>query len=1011
MPTSTHTPGSGLNPSQKDSDEKFNDIAQNSPEYPDVEKGLSDLENFSRENAADVDKSIAEKEQEPSGNWKDNTTGTNKSEPSLKDRAVKILKKRGGIIGLIGAVGIGGILAASFLAPSSLLINLMENLSSTNDTSSTAMERRFMKIFGFSTSESDPICANSSKNIRCKMGRISNKALNQLSKKGVVAYFDDGVTNTNSKTGYPSRNPKGYTITVDGVERNIASPDLPGFLSNNPRYAARVLGAGGAFNLKVKAWSGKYISQKLYKLIPGFNRSGGLADGDINSRTGNGARNALTKLRSKIPGLDKLSNITDSIKTKVSEQTGKAKKGGVGYMIAVAGCVGVKAPGYIAAGVAAVQLAQIISIAHDTILSPGSKLKAAGADEATTITAEEVGDIGSLLTETTPRASDGAMTSALDSPILLAALGINTNKAPVAKDIVPGYSMFSNGFIGTASEVEENTEAACNAIMSPAAMWTAFAIDSAVTVAASTTIVGGIAKVVASWVVGEIISAVATEVVGGIATNTITELAENDVVTQAQGEQLGDVIGVSALAFFSAGGMARGLPVLKKSQLTDYAAVQQENEEFQRQMDIATLSPFDTSSQYTFLGSIVHNTQLAVALNSSQSFSPMSILSTFSNALSGIFPNASAATTQTVNSCGYAEEFFLDTIDPDETPAINAAGLPCTGITSEQASMSTETALSLIENEGWFDESKSISDNSTIEDLLQSGYIKADTPLSDFIISCGNALSGDYLINSAGCTTSGTTKSTDELTQKTYNACTEGGEDTTGSCISDSYDGGEATIGLKDPRSLTAISVFLLDFQINQSINGEDEATGSGNSTTASTTVDLDTLFDDGTSVGCAEGTDEVRNDTGYNNGVAIPIKLCSLPNTYELDPAKNGREGLVNSRASGAVYAMFEKMRTDLKLNRIALNDSFRTYDEQVRAKAKYGAQAADPGYSNHQMGIAFDVEMGDSNGGNSYSYVKGVNTSYPDNPVWEWLNTNAINYGFKQYSPEGWHWSATGG
>ena len=99
-------------------------------------------------------------------------------------------------------------------------------------------------------------------------------------------------------------------------------------------------------------------------------------------------------------------------------------------MIAVAGCVGVKAPGYIAAGVAAVQLAQIISIAHDTILSPGSKLKAAGADEATTITAEEVGDIGSLLTETTPRASDGAMTSALDSPILLAALGINTNKAP-----------------------------------------------------------------------------------------------------------------------------------------------------------------------------------------------------------------------------------------------------------------------------------------------------------------------------------------------------------------------------------------------------------------------------------------------------------------------------------------------------------------------------------------------------------------------------------------------------
>ena len=95
MPTSTRTPGSNLNPSQKDSDDKFNDITQNSPEYPNVEKGLRDLENFNRDNAADVDKSIAEKEQEPSGNWKDNTTGTNKSEPSLKDRAKDFEKARG----------------------------------------------------------------------------------------------------------------------------------------------------------------------------------------------------------------------------------------------------------------------------------------------------------------------------------------------------------------------------------------------------------------------------------------------------------------------------------------------------------------------------------------------------------------------------------------------------------------------------------------------------------------------------------------------------------------------------------------------------------------------------------------------------------------------------------------------------------------------------------------------------------------------------------------------------
>src|SRR5690606_6670644 len=110
-----------------------------------------------------------------------------------------------------------------------------------------------------------------------------------------------------------------------------------------------------------------------------------------------------------------------------------AKKGGVGYTLAVASCIGIKAPAYVAAGVAAVQLAQLLPIANMTVLSPGAKLKASGADITNEITMEEANEIGTLLTEKVPRESDGKATSALDSPYLLAAIGAGSGTLAVSK--------------------------------------------------------------------------------------------------------------------------------------------------------------------------------------------------------------------------------------------------------------------------------------------------------------------------------------------------------------------------------------------------------------------------------------------------------------------------------------------------------------------------------------------------------------------------------------------------
>ncbi|RWZ78369.1 MAG: hypothetical protein EOT05_01220 [Candidatus Microsaccharimonas sossegonensis] len=808
--------------------------------------GLDQLEAFANDpanhggdnkNGGDSTDAVRDAE-DAGGNWQSNYRGGQ----SAKGRRFTtanfkgFVKKRGAIFAVLAFLGIGGGVVGGFLGPASMLVNLMENMTINNDSSSTSMERRFMKAFGFATT-GDPICANSSKSITCKMGRISNVALDQLKTKGITPIYDSSTTNTDSKKGYPSKNPTGYSIETEAGKVNVAAKDLTGYLAKNPKVAAKILGTGGAFNLRLKAWSGKYITKKF---LDPFNlkKDGGIADGK-NGGVASKDRfsKALEKIRARIPGIDKLNAVPDGIRAKVNDQLGKAKKGGVGYTLAVAGCMGVKAPGYIAAGVAAIQLAQILPYINDVILSPASKLKASGVDTSAGFTSDDMSAIGSLLTNKSPRSSDGKMSSALDSPILLSALGINKGKPPVSAAYTPGYAALTNPVVVGSVAASKAVQPACNVVLNPASMYSAMAVDAAITVASSTTLVGGLIKVAGSVAISEIATQATQAIITDIASKVLASVAANNAIPKAVGQDLGDVLGISGLAFFSAGGMARNLPALKTTQLSGYVALQQQNQAFRKQMDIASLSPFDTSSQYTFLGSIVNNLSVATLATGSYDGSIFSqILGYLKTPFVSLSPSASAANF-TPESCGYAADFGLDTTDPSNTPAINAAGMPCTGITTDQASMSTSEALTLIQNEGWLDESITIPDGATIDDLVSSGYIKSGTPLSDFITSCGNASSGDYLFNSAGCTVNSVTKDPNTVS----GSLSKNSSCTNGACVGSKNDFGSTTTGqVKDPRSLLAISVFLLDYQTIQSLNGEDVI--SGNSTATSSSLDKKSL-------------------------------------------------------------------------------------------------------------------------------------------------------------------------
>lgn len=75
-----------------------------------------------------------------------------------------------------------------------------------------------------------------------------------------------------------------------------------------------------------------------------------------------------------------------------------------------------------------------------------------------------------------------------------------------------------------------------------------------------------------------------------------------------------------------------------------------------------------------------------------------------------------------------------------------------------------------------------------------------------------------------------------------------------------------------------------------------------------------------------------------------------------------------------------------------LGATDGYRSYDEQVRLKAKKPNLAATPGKSNHGRGLAVDVAGGS----------KAI----------AWLDRNASRFGFRNpiRKKEPWHWEHDG-
>ena len=973
---------SRLNPAEQAKFDQISAGSDSGSELSDREKdAINDLESQFDNKDSDLNPnqndsaSTAVNDQEssvPGNGFYQPSAGKKKSPVTFKS----LLKKRGPIAAIVGILGLGGGIMGIFLSPATMLQNIMENFTWKNDSATPSKISRSKQVMnGFLDSKDGPgICANSSKKIRCRTGKLSYKALTKFKKSGIIPVDADGNEMKLKRTGYPEKNPTHWKVEGINDGKPIESSKLKDELlkKENRKIASKVYGRTGLFKMRFRAWTGKHIS-KLYEKF-NLKRNGVISKLDKKL----GIKEKREKFKEKLPKFEEgraLGNIGEG----VDKLGNKLKKGGLAYTISAGACVTVKIPNLIAAGVAAIQLAPLLGIVMDVILSPGSQAKASGLDSSGSgFSQETMETIGTMLTERGKmKGSDNAEGSALDSPYLLAAMGVNNDKPGIAKNYIPGYSVATNPIVQGFNEAKKATEGVCDYILSPVAMYTSMAAEAAI--AAST---GGISAII-SWVgkaaLPEVIKKVLEYAVGEQVKNILTELAKSLLVpNNAQYKDLGDALGVGAAAFFASGSMGQMLPGLKMSQLAEFNGIQIANEEFQKEMDIASLSPFDTSSRYTFLGSIFHNMGNMMMANGTYSKTPVAMLSNIlrlpSMALSYSSTAKAASGMYSDKYCGYAKDFSMGS-GSSEDPAVNMAGLPCTGITNSQANMSVEEAIQIAEDEGWIQKDMDIPDGADISDLMNNGYIVKDTPLHDFVEDCGDASTGSYWFSNGGCTAPTNSKqAATTTTSTTY-------KDAEGKDITNESFGAENSAKQYDDRKLSAMSVLLIDFQIAQSINGEDDEEDAPSTTTKAP--------DNGEAVGEPE-LEEAQSGWGDHSNGGIPDS--------ELQTLSFSSGNKMNKKAAAAMEEM-NKAYKAANGSDLTINEAYRDCATQIRYSKELGSRAAPapPCVSNHGWGLAADIEVG-AFGSSTYN----------------WLKANAHKYGYVHpawaepggSNPEQWHW-----
>jgi hypothetical protein len=975
MPTSTFTPGDEkqdekLNPGQQDANRRFGDLADSEKrgtiDMGDFERNFGENADSSQEDANIKKLENNEASSAPSREWENNVSSV---ATKTTGRFKGWFKKASPALGIGGVIGIGGMALLALTSPALLIVQMKETMVGKFNTQLSSMEARSNKILYAKMNGATSGFCNSKLTIRCKFTSMTEKQVAKLKAAGIEVEGDKAIT---GRIKPKQMTFKGTVINArDFATTAGTNADFRNALKQayNPKYAGFV----------GKAWANVATKYKINKQAPELN-----ADEDpekarekINqiAEEGTDDTGSRTRVTGDAPDCEgsACSGISEADAEKINADaeaiSGAAKDGSAASDVraklsgvnsgAVSSFFKLSAPldyacqGYgalttLSYAAKAIRAAQLVRYAV-LFMGIADTIKAGESPEP-----EDVSLLGRVLTTNIKSTEDPTNTligSATDSyGYKYAAYG--DSSASEQSMQISNRFMAGGGFVGQMSAVTA-------AVLTPlggrsGAKATCGFLANPLVQGAS--IVLGIASL---FVPGANVAKIAASAASGVAVSVaiavlpgmLAEIVAGTVTKDIVGEEAGNAITSGSGTLMSDALAAQnGNAPMSKNDAVAYNNLQVETRDQYIADELKDANPFDATNPHTFLGSIA--TALIPLQSSSNPVTKVGSLITSS--LGSIIPSSNAVTIEQYSKS-------LDVCqDMDVIEAGYAADPFCNVIRGIPPKYLDKDPFLVV------DQLQAAGDLS--EDGTPTGNY------SSFITSCiTNEEPLGYQSLDTGFDQAAAAK-----------------------CV------------INDDNANYYLNY--VDQRVELGLSDEDTVDGeAATSDVAGTAIDIDNLYKDSTAVACAVNTIDKGLSTGYNNGTAFPIRICALPNSDE--PSKDGGMAIVNSRVSGAAYAMFEQMKKDIGVEKIPFGDSFRSPEEQQAAindcgLYSNGGCAAAQGYSNHQSGVALDFEYT-----NAYcSHSRGIVTC-PASPFWTWLKTNGEKFGFKNGVDEWWHWSPTGG
>ncbi|MEO5948778.1 MAG: hypothetical protein ABIP74_00030 [Candidatus Saccharimonas sp.] len=608
----------------------------------------------------DTASQIQDKETDPRsrGGWGVDRSPKDSSTPPTPGRAqglvkgLKIAAPTGGIIGgLIAAViGLGGL-----SSPVILLNHLTAGFLDKWDTRTTTATIRtnkliVKKLVGDTTSGS---C--SYVKMLCRYNKPSNALLKKLDKQGIKAVDKAGKTIAGGGL-WPNSRPDHFQFTrSNGIVSDVSAAQFSSTLQNDVEFRK-------AFHAAYNTRFQNFADSVYQRVLARFGTSKADKVGDvkddkaakekINAASEGediGAKAAAQEGGDAADGVVK--KLLGEELTKMIEKIGKAGKGDAIGLAAGVACLAADGPGVASKVVRAYQMSQVVKI-FMIFATIADKIRAGDA-----IT-QEVSTAGSLLT-TTYKDSSGNVTNraAVDSFGVKNGLFGDTNASQETtghsyKKYQPGGSLVASLSGITKITDSKMKKEGCALATNPL---TGLAVNVALASTGVGIVVAGINFGV-GLLVGSLVEKLAAPIAEGAATllhpafqNILTGLL-GDFTEGAEGEDLGNALASGAAHMLSQSANAGGNVPLSVSDAVVFQDTQKQVNLAYAEEDRASLSPFDTSSPNTFLGSIVNQ----FIPYSSQMASVSGLFSTISSISLGSFGNIISPSTHADAAKEYA---------------------------------------------------------------------------------------------------------------------------------------------------------------------------------------------------------------------------------------------------------------------------------------------------------------------------------------------------------------------